>query len=150
MFDRTRNTMLTTQMGLGVSLKKIAFLINSTLTGLTTDGKLLLYWLDKNNKIQSAAQKIPYQVIDFAVDPMQKGLIILALKANTIKVACADIRHLNSSGQILFQFLEQETDASQKDPSILTYHDNIVCHGDRMFQIFPKARLKKALCSKTN
>lgn len=158
-YDQTRRTTCINQSGLQESLKKIAFLINSTLVALNTNGLLCLYWVDKNNKLQRAVQKIPYNVMDFAVDPIQKGFIVLALQNKGIQLACADIWHKNALGQILFQWIEGTTYPDQLTNGRLTYYNNTICHGENpehwqkpysMFQIFPKTRLKKALCSKSN
>lgn len=110
-YDQNLQTKLLEHTKAQDSLRKIAFLINSTLLGLTKDGTLILYWLNKKNQMKSAKQNLPFKVIDFAVDPVQKGLVALAIPSqndnkNLIKntsLAIADIFNRNGSGHIVFQ-----------------------------------------------
>ena len=162
--DNLQQITLLKQKGLQESLQKIAFLINSTLIGLTTNGSLHIYWIDKNNEFKQAKQKIPYIVIDFAVDQKSKGIIAIALQKAKIEIALADIRQRDSKGRIKLKTLwpsELKKDVSTRK---FTLYDQIVCHTGNptnltneapyvqkqpmhLLELFETKQLQKALCN---
>ena len=154
-YDKNFHVQLLHKKALPESLQKIAFLINSTLIGLTKNGSLVLYWLDKNHEIKQAQQKTPFKVVDFAVDPINKGLVALAFQKIKIEIAMADIFHRDSSGRILYQYIDH-TQALERDvPSRqFTLYDSMLWFTGTpnhkrpysLLQLFARTKFKKALC----
>lgn len=124
---------LLAQTQLTVLLRKISFITNNVLMGLTYSGQLCSLWIE-GSTVQCALHQTPFFIHDFAIDPKHPSQIVIAFDRWSHElyqnIAYADLTKRDSQECIVFRKIhDPSSNQSTKGP--LSFYNNTLTVPDK-------------------